>query len=417
MCQTNKMDWFSDAKLGIFIHWGMYSLGNESESWSFYYNRISHDNYMAQAKSFTASNYNPNEWAKIIKTCGAKYAVITSKHHDGMALWNTNQNKLSTKYMTPAKRDVLTPFINSLRNNDLKVGIYYSLLDWTNDNYPVFRDDSTRYKIADDPARWSKFLKFCHGQIDELAQQFNPDLYWFDGDWEHSALEWQAEDIRNSILKNNPNAIINGRLSGFGDYDTPEQNFPVTRPNLKYWELCMTIGQSWGYRTKDTLYKTPYELISIFTDAIGMGGNLLLAITPKVDGTIPQGQVDILNEIGSWTSKHSEAIYGTVGGLPQGHFYGASTMTKDSTSLYLFLPARTYGQVQIKGLGAKIKRISVIGDGAELSHKIVGEISWSGVPGLLYIDVPELVMDKYMTVLKLELEAPLKLYRGKGGFN
>lgn len=416
-CQNpDKMEWFSDAKLGIFVHWGMYSLGNESESWSFYYNRISHKDYMAQADSFTATHYNPSQWAKIIKSSGARYAVITSKHHDGMALWNTKQNKLSTKHITPAKRDVLTPIVDEMRRNGLKVGIYYSLLDWTDNDYPAFRKDSTRYTIADDTARWAKFLNFCHGQIDELAHGFNPDLYWFDGDWEHNAQEWKAEDIRKSILKHNPSAIINGRLSGFGDYDTPEQNFPVTRPNLQHWELCMTIGRAWGYRKADTTYKTPYELISIFTDAIGMGGNLLLAITPKADGSIPQGQIDLLNEIGQWTSKHSEAIFGTLGGMPQGHFYGASTISKDSTNLYLFLPARTYGQVQVKGLGAKIKRISVVGSGTELTHKVVGEISWSGVPGLLYINVPQNEMDKYMTVLKLELEKPMKLYRGKGGF-
>lgn len=413
----SKMDWFADAKLGIFIHWGMYSLGHESESWSFYYNRISHADYLAQADSFSAANYDPNQWAALIKASGARYAVVTSKHHDGMALWDTKQNQLSTKHITPAARDVLTPFVDALRKNQIKVGLYYSLLDWTSDDYPVFRSDSTRYKIADEPERWARFMKFCNAQIDELTELYHPDLYWFDGDWEHTAKEWKADEIRQRILRQNPNAIINGRLSGYGDYDTPEQNFPITRPNLKHWELCMTIGRSWGYRTADTIYKTPYELISILSDAIGMGGNLLLAITPKIDGTIPAGQIEILNQLGEWTTKHSEAIYGTVGGLPAGHFYGTSTLSKDSTKLYLFLPAHTYGQVQVKGLGARIKRITVVGKDIELTHKIVGEITWSGVPGLLYIDVPQQVMDKYMTVLKLELEQPPKLYRGKGGFN
>lgn len=415
--EKNKMEWFSDAKLGIFIHWGVYSLGNTSESWAFHNKRISHTNYMAQLDSFTASNYNPEYWAEIIRKSGAKYSVITSKHHDGIALWDTKQNNLNTTHKSPAKRDLLTPFVNALRNNDIKVGIYYSLIDWTHPDYPGFLKDSSKYKIEDNPAKWQNFIKFCHGQIEELSAEFNPDLFWFDGDWEHSAEEWQAPTIKANILSHNPNAIINGRLQGFGDYDTPEQNFPVTRPNLKYWELCMTMNDSWGYQKNDNNYKTPYEIITIFADAISMGGNLLLDITPMQDGSIPKIQIETLEEIGNWTNKHQEAIFGTLGGMPQGHFYGPSTISKDSTSLYLFIPAKTSGSIVVKGLDNSIKSITVVGDSTKLNHKIVGKISWSQIPGLVYIDIPENVQDKYMSVIKLELDKPLKLYRGKGGFN
>ena len=415
--EIKKMEWFSDAKLGIFIHWGIYSLGNTSESWAFHNKRISHTDYMAQLDSFTASNYNPEYWAEIVKKSGARYSVITSKHHDGVALWDTKQNSLSTVHKTPAKQDLLKPFVSALRKNGIKVGVYYSLIDWTHPDYPGFLKDSSKYKIEDRPERWQSFLKFCHGQIDELSAQFNPDLFWFDGDWEHSAEEWQASQIRTNILKHNPNAIINGRLQGFGDYDTPEQNFPVTRPNLKYWELCMTMNDSWGYQKNDNNYKTPYEIITIFADAISMGGNLLLDITPMQDGSIPKIQIETLEEIGNWTNKHQEAIFGTLGGMPQGHFYGPSTISKDSTSLYLFIPAKTSGSIVVKGLDNSIKSISVVGDSTKLNHKIVGKISWSQIPGLVYIDIPENVQDKYMSVIKLELDKPLKLYRGKGGFN
>lgn len=415
--ESNKMNWFSDAKLGIFIHWGIYSLGNTSESWAFHNKRVSHKDYMAQLDSFTAINYKPEYWAEIIKNSGARYSVITSKHHDGVALWDTKQNNLSTVNKTPAKRDVLKPFVDALRKNGIKVGIYYSLIDWTHPDYPGFLKDSSKYKIEDNPVKWQNFIKFCHGQIDELSTLFNPDLFWFDGDWEHSAEEWQASIIRTNILKHNPNAIINGRLQGFGDYDTPEQNFPVTRPNLKYWELCMTMNDSWGYQKNDNNYKTPYEIITIFADAISMGGNLLLDITPKTDGSIPNEQILILKELGDWTNKHQEAIFGTLGGMPQGHFYGPSTISKDSTNLFLFIPAKVSGDIVIKGLDNKIESINVLGDNTKLSHKIVGKISWSHVPGLVYINIPEKNQDKYMTVLKIQLDKPIKLYRGKGGFN
>jgi len=410
-----KMQWFSDAKLGIFIHWGIYSLGNTSESWEFHNKHISHEAYMAQKDKFTAANYHPEAWVKLIKHSGARYVVITSKHHDGVALWNTQMNDLSTLKVTPAKKDVLTPFVKELRKAGLKTGLYYSLIDWSYPDYPGFLKDSSRYKISDDPQRWSRFLTFCHGQIGELLQQYHPDLVWFDGDWEHSADEWQAAKIRKMILEANPKTIINGRLQGFGDYDTPEQNFPVLRPTLSNWELCMTTNDSWGYYKKDTAWKTPYEIITIFADAISMGGNLLLDIGPKADGTIPKEQVYILTELGNWTNKYSEAIFNSIPGMPQGHFYGPTTLSKDSTTLFLFVPGRQTGDVVIKGLINKIKKVGVAGTEKTISYRIVGKISWSPVPGLVYIHIPEGVQDKYMTVLKVELDKPLKLYRGKGG--
>ncbi|HPI46034.1 MAG TPA: alpha-L-fucosidase, partial [Tenuifilaceae bacterium] len=157
--------------------------------------------------------------------------------------------------------------------------------------------------------------------------------------------------------------------------------------------------------------------ITIFADAISMGGNLLLDITPMQDGSIPKTQIETLEEIGNWTNKHQEAIFGTLGGMPQGHFYGPSTISKDSTSLYLFIPAKISGDIVVKGLDNSIKSIVVVGNNTQLNHRIVGKISWSHVPSLVYIDIPENVQDKYMSVIKLELDKPLKLYRGKGGFN
>ena len=409
----SKMQWFADAKLGIFIHWGIYSLGNTSESWAFHNKQISHADYMAQINRFTAKNYKPENWAELIRKSGARYSVITSKHHDGVALWDTKMNDLSIVKKSPAGKDVLTPFVNALRSQGIKVGLYYSLIDWSYPDYPGFLKDSGRYDSALDPVRWGKFLKFCHGQIDEIIHRFNPDLLWFDGDWEHSAGEWRADYIRKMILKNNPNAVINGRLQGFGDYDTPEQNFPVSRPDLKYWELCMTMNESWGYYKEDSNYKTPYEIITIFADVISMGGNLLLDIGPKEDGSIPEEQVKILTELGKWTDKHSEAIFGTTGGIKQGHFYGPTTLSKDSSNLYLFIPGKVMGGVVVKGLDNNIKSVTVIGNGAQITPKIVGKISWSSVPGLVYINVPVEVQDTYMTVLRLELDKPVKLYGDK----
>jgi alpha-L-fucosidase len=177
----------------------------------------------------------------------------------------------------------------------------------------------------------------------------------------------------------------------------------------------MTTNDNWGYHLNDDNWKTPYEVITIFVDAISNGGNLLLDIGPKADGTIPEQQVHILKELGKWNRKHAEAIFGTLGGISQGHFYGPTTLSKDSTNLYLFLPGKITGDVVVKGLSNKIENITVVGTNTTLSSKIVGKVSWSPVPGLVYITVPPNVQDEYITVLKLKLDSPVKLYRGHGG--
>jgi Alpha-L-fucosidase len=291
------------------------------------------------------------------------------------------------------------------------------LIDWSRNDYPGFLKDSSRYKVIDEPTRWQQFQQFCHGQINEVMTNFNPDLIWFDGDWEHSAEEWNAAKIRQDILNKNPKAIINARLQGYGDYATPEQHIPVSRPSGDVWELCMTSNKNWGYHPDDTAYKTPYELIAIFADVISNGGNLLFDIGPREDGWIPDEQVHLLKELGKWNKKHAAAIFGTRAGLPYGHYYGPSTLSKDSTTLYLFMPYNATGKAVIKGLNNEIASIKVIGTNAALPHKVVGKISWSHVPGIVYVDdIPATAKDVYMTVLEVKLKGKLSLYRGKGGF-
>ncbi|TDW97527.1 alpha-L-fucosidase [Dinghuibacter silviterrae] len=412
----DKMQWYQDAKLGIFIHWGVYSVNGVDESWSFYNNKIPYPIYMQQLKGFTAAHYDPQAWADLIKASGARYAVLTTKHHDGVALWDTKLSDLNVAKRTPAGRDVVGPFFKALRADGIRCGAYFSLLDWSQPDYPGFRKDSSRYRIEDDYPRWDRYRRFCQGQIVELMDRFHPDLVWFDGDWEHSPEEWEAEHIRHLILSRNPQTVINGRLQGYGDYATPEQNIPVSRPAYPWWELCYTSNNNWGYHPDDTNFKTPAEVISVFADVIYNGGNLLLDIGPRADGTIPDEETHLLKELGRWTNAHQEAIFGTLPGIPQGHFFGPSTLSKDSATLYLFLPSKTYGQVLVKGLSNNIQDIRVVGTGQHLTHKIVGKISWSAVPGLVYIDVPATVLDEYMTVLALRLDGPVRLYKGQGGY-
>jgi len=407
--KSERMQWFHDAKLGIFIHWGIYAVNGIDESWSFYNGYISYNDYMKQLKGFTASNYNPEEWAGVIKESGARYAVITTKHHDGVALWDTKMGDLNVVKKTPAARDLIVPFCNALVKNGIKTGLYFSLLDWSNPDYPGFTKNEKRYET--DSLRWNRFIAFCHGQISELGKKFRPDLYWFDGDWEQSAEKWKAAEIRAMILKNNPMTIINSRLQGYGDYATPEQGLPVSRPEDKYWELCMTINDSWGYQQNDKEFKSPQQIIKIFAECISKGGNLLLDIGPKADGTIPPEEISVLKALGKWTTKHSEAVYGTEGGLPAGNFYGPSTLNSDSTMLYLFINGNPEGQVMLEGVKNKINRIYVVGNGTKLVWKEYLKPYWSNNAGLVFIDVPENVLDEYMTVLAVVLDGKLNIQK------
>lgn len=410
-----RMQWFQDGKLGVFIHWGIYSVKGVDESWSFHNHKISYKDYMAQLNGFTASKYNPEEWAALIKESGARYAVITTKHHDGVALWPTKEKHFSTVKNTPAKRDLIKPFFNALEKQGIKKGAYFSLIDWSHPDYPAILRDSNRYKMQDDLARWGRFKTFAHNQIDELLANYNPDLWWFDGEWEHSSKEWESEKIKDKILKAQPWAIANDRLLDFGHYETYEQTIPPTRPKkFPYWEACMTSNLNWGYHPDDTIYKTPFQVISIFADVISNGGVYLFDIGPKEDGTIPAEQVHILKELGKWNKKHEEAVFGTIAGIEAGHFYGPTTLSKDSTTLYLFLQPQSSGQVMLKGLNNKINKIRVVGTNHELTHQVQSKMTWGNVPGIIFIDVPAKVNDTYMTVLALELEKPISIYKSDG---
>ena len=405
--KEERLAWFKDAKLGIFIHWGIYSVGGIDESWSFYNGYIPYDDYMKQLTGFTAEKYNPVQWAQLIKNSGAKYAVITTKHHDGVALWNTRQSDLNVVEKSKAHRDLIQPFADAIQQEGLKLGLYYSLLDWSHPNYPYFTRKQKRYE--NDPARWQKFVSFNFAQLKEISR-FHPDLYWFDGDWEQNAETWHAREIREMILKENPAAIINSRLQGYGDYATPEQGIPVTKPHDEYWELCMTMNNSWGYQPNDKEYKSANQIIRILVDCISMGGNLLLDIGPKPDGTIPNEQQEILESLGRWTEKHAEAIYGTRAGIPPGYFNGYTALSKDRTTLYLYLDNKPNGPILVKGLQNKVNRVWVVGNGTKLSYKVIGKQYWSDAPGLLYIDVPDEVQDKDVTVIAILLEGEANLF-------
>ncbi|WP_218598528.1 alpha-L-fucosidase [Polaribacter sp. NJDZ03] len=419
LTKEQRLEWFQDAKLGVFIHWGYYGVNGIGESWSMYHKRISYDDYMAQGKGFTAENYNPKAWAKLFKKIGASYAVLTTKHHDGVALWNTKLSHLNVIEKTPAKRDLVAPYVDALRNEGLKVGLYYSLIDWSHPDYDVvFPRPNTRkdypQKRQNQLTPWERFIRFNTGQLKELSTKFNPDLYWFDGDWEKSSEQWRAESLKDSLLTWNPKIIVNSRLKTHGDYSTPEQGIPVVRPEGA-WEFCMTMNDNWGYFPSDTNYKPISQIVRTFVEVIGSGGNVLLNIGPKPDGTIAAPQLERLEALGTWIKKHETAVFNSKAGLPYGHFYGPTLLSKDETKIYLAIFDAPKNYISLKGIQNKIKSIKVVGSGQELSFERNGGAAWNNIPGILRIEIPkENNLDAYTTILEVELEDALKLYRGHG---
>lgn len=419
-----KMEWFEDAKLGIFIHYGIYAVNGIPESWSFFNKQITYDDYMKQLNGFTAKNYNAAEWAKLFREAGAKYAVLTSKHHDGVALWDTKLSDFSVAKKSPAGRDLIGPYAKALRNEGLKVGLYFSHLDWSHPDYNSVYHGDTRnpspnspfdypLKREEDPAAWQRFLKFHRGQLKELYHLANPDLWWFDGAWTRTAEQWKMKELRDTLLSWNPNAILNARMKGYGDYATPEQGIPIVAPEGK-WELCMTINDSWGYQKGDHNQKSVNYLIRVFSECISLGGNLLLDAGPMEDGTITPEQTERLIGLGRWTSKHAEAIYGTRRGLPFGHFWGPTTLSKDRKTIYCFIFDIPREGIVVKGIMNNVEQVRVIGTNEPLKFERNGGAHWMNIPGVLMIEIPENLVDKNATVVAIDLDSPLKLYRGEG---
>ncbi|PJJ66669.1 alpha-L-fucosidase [Chryseobacterium geocarposphaerae] len=399
---SKKMEWFQDAKLGIFIHWGIYSVNGISESWSFFNNYINHENYMKQLNGFSASQYHPEDWVKLIKNSGAKYSVITTKHHDGVALWNSKAEKATTiPKNSLAQKDVLTPFVSELKKSGLKTGLYYSLPDWSHPYYDIMTRTEKRYDIKSDTERWQNYIKYYQTQLNELSSQYQPDLLWFDGDWEHSSAEWHAPKTLENLKKFNPSIIINSRLNNHGDYETPEQGIPVISPENEFWELCYTMNDSWGFQPFDAHYKTPNMIVRTLTDVISMGGNLLLDIGPKSDGSIPEEQIEILKNLGRWTSKHKEAVYGTRKGLPFENYKGKSSISKDGKKLFLYLEeakdfAKIYG-LHLLPISAKI-----IGDDT-------GKVNFKNDSnGNINLNFSNVKFDQDVTVVELSFNEKIK---------
>ncbi len=433
-------EWFNDAKLGIFIHWGIYAVQKRGgESWPLVNGFVSYEDYMTQMNDFTASKYDPDAWADLIASSGAKYAVLTTKHHDGVALWPTKQDGPSIPNQTDVQ-DLVAAYVNAVRKKGLRVGLYFSHTDWSSlDHMSVITGKSkdellelrkrpallcqmwgeNQKKVdlsnsAEHQAAWQRFLDFHRGQLTEILSDYGPiDLIWFDVMLGRKGFDYKTRELRDHIHGICENTVINSRLAEHGDYETPEQFIPVNPPKGP-WELCMTTNNTWSYTGREEEYKSAFEIIVMFCECLGMGGNMLLNIGPDEYGVIPSHQVELLKTLGAWVRKHDEAVGGTIRGLPHGYAYHFSSYNKTRDIIYLYVAHVPKEATSIKGIKNEIKRVTVLGNGTECSSKRIGGAPWAGVPGTLWIDVPKDALDDNVTVLKIELDAPLNLHGGEG---
>ena len=309
-----RLKWFTDARFGMFIHWGVYAVpageykGNKVNGlgeWIMKEGRIPVNEYKAFANDFTASKYNPTAWAKLAKQAGMKYVVITSKHHDGFALYDSKVCDWNSVQASGAKRDLISPLEKAVRNEGLKFGLYYSQAqDWVNGGSGAGWDSIQKKDFP------YYLLTVALPQVDEILTAFKPDILWWDTPFGMTKALAVPFAKRINLEKN---MIMNDRLGGGfgGDTETPEQHIPPRGYPGKLFEVCMTMNDTWGYKKEDHKWKSTKELIQKLSDITSKGGNFLLNVGPNAEGEIPEPSIQRLKEIGKWMDVNGEAIYAT----------------------------------------------------------------------------------------------------------
>lgn len=411
-------DWFDAARLGIFVHWSHCSARGRELSWPMVGgNRalprcqdLRVDDYYASVREFCPRSDSPRRWLEKAARAGVRYAVLTAKHHDGFAMYRTRLSDFSIA-ATAFAGDPLREYVEAARDLGLRVGVYFSLCDWHHPDYPAFRDEDRPYFAymgrRSSAQRWQRYLEFLFGQVREVLSDYGRiDLIWFDGGWERSAEEWRAAELAEMIRALQPGILINDRLPGQGDYDTPEQFVPAQAP-ARRWETCLTMNDSWGYNPDDSDYKSARALIHTLCEVAGRGGNLLLNVGPRGDGSLPPEQESILDDLANWMARHAGAVIDTRAGLAAWQFYGPTTRRGDRLFLYLLM--RPYDRVSVRGVPVKhVRAVRLFAGGQELSfstrRSAVETMLDVDAAGELIIRVPESGLDRFATVLEVEMD-------------
>ena len=342
---------FADSKLGIFIHWGIYSMFAQGE-WYMTNANIDNKEYAKAASAFYPIGFDAKEWVSAIKAAGAKYICFTSRHHDGFSMWDTEQSDYNIVDATPFGRDVIKELADECHRQGIKLHFYYSHIDWTRDDYPAGR---TGRGTGKDPSKedWPSYYAFMNRQLTELLTRYGDvGAIWFDGWWDHDIdsipFDWQLEEQYALIHRLQPSCLvgnnhhqspIEGEDIQIFERDLPGENKAglsgqaVSRLPL---ETCQTMNGMWGYKIIDQNYKSTETLIRYLVSTSGKGANLLLNVGPQPNGQLPAAALDRLREIGEWTSRYGETIYGTVAGDIPVQEWGVTTRKGNRLFVHIF---------------------------------------------------------------------------------
>jgi len=379
-----RMKWWTEARFGMFIHWGLYALPARHE-WVKNHEKITDEDYQAYFDIFDPDLFDPKAWARAARAAGMKYFVITSKHHEGFCLWDSKYTDYKVT-KTPYGKDLLKPLVKAMRDEGLRVGFYYSLLDWHHPDYPLdkhhpmFANAAFREKAKARDVR--KYAEYVRNQVRELLMEFAPvDCLFMDfsfpGKDGKGRDDWESEKLLRMIRELQPGIVVNDRLDlldvpGGWDYRTPEQYMPrewVTMNGARVpWETCQTFSGSWGYHREESTWKSIRQLVVMLIETVSKGGNLLLNVGPTARGTFDDRALDRLAGIGEWMKAHGRAIYGCTAAPPEFPVPPNCLLTYNPQSdrLYIHVLEWPMGTLFLDGFGGRVKYAQLLNDASEI---------------------------------------------------
>jgi alpha-L-fucosidase len=383
--QQRRMKWWHEAKFGMFIHFGLYA-GHQRHEWAMENEAIPILEYQSFTSLYKPQPGSARAWARLAKAAGMKYMVLTSKHHEGFCNWDTKLTNYNALKFGP-RRDVLREFVDAGRAEGLRVGFYYSLMDW---HHP----DGARCQ-SDEAARL-RFVDYTHGLIRELMTQYGKiDVLWYDVSWPLDANGWESEKMNQMVFALQPDIIVNNRNRLAGDFSTPEQDI-IAAGGGRAWESCMTLNDSWGYQRADDNWKSARTVIRNLISCARDGGNYLLNIGPMPDGSVPPESVRILTEVGEWMKANGDTIYKSEPCNPRRSAY--ANFTRSGNTLYMHVHFWPGGDVSISGLRVKALSAKLLRTGAPVTIKQDDYRTH-------LIDLPMQAPDSPVTTIAIECEA------------
>lgn len=422
--QDDRLDWWRDARFGLFIHWGLYAIpagewNGETHhgEWIMNTAQIPVDRYEQYVDQFNPVKFDADAWCEMARQAGMKYIVITSKHHDGFCLFDSEFTDYDIM-STPFERDIMKELSDAARRHDLKISWYHSILDWHHPDYLPRRAWETR---PTDEADFDRYVDHLRSQVTELLTNYGDiGVMWFDGEWEATWTHEYGQPLYDLCRELQPDVIVNNRvdkgrraMEGFteesryaGDYDTPEQTIPATGLPGVDWETCMTMNNHWGYNRNDLNYKSTKTLIRNLVDIVSKGGNYLLNVGPKADGTFPHESIDRLHEIGEWMDLYGESIYGTSANVFEHLDFGRCTVKQQGAGTTLYLHIFDWpsdGVLRVPGLGSEVISARLLGE-SPIELRAYGENGTVNV--LLPPDMP----NDLCSVAALEIEGEPIVY-------